>query len=1303
MIKINNLDDLHDKRKIDEVVLNKIKEKHNEQEVEDNYLTELQQDVFSEDDFWDEEKNIIVRGRTSSGKTLVAQIAAAYFGANERPDGKRKKIIYLVPLRAMVSEKKEEFSELFEKTLSWKVYASSSDYQDHDEDILKAEFSIAVIVYEKFFALLAQDHQSSLINNCGVVIVDELQMMNDESRGPKLEISLTKMLEKSCKIIGLTTTQCDVEEIGKWLDATEITNNFRPKALEEYVVWPGETGDALYYYMEEESRDGEISNNADDRHPDDGTKIELKNHKLNIYQNDLFVEQKMVPAMISHILGENKTAKILVFINNRRHTRGIAEAICDLAEIARVNETEDQKFEILLSSGDEDAFYMKETTLPYGVAYHHGGLSRGLRNYIESEFRKGMGQIQIVVATETLAIGINMPADVVILVGVSLPHGKNKKNEMHSHEYKNYVGRAGRLGKSAAEKGKSYLLASSRMKANDYWGRYIKAKQVVVSSALRKMSQKEQVPYFFNLIGVEEFDQNSFNHLIQKTCAFSQAREIPLKAQNLPGEKFIEYLFEYELIEDAGAMGINYNRSRYGDELVSYALDLDTVKSLIMIQKSVNEYFKTEGFQGKKSDFLKKHCLDFLYCLSDASELRNLFVQNNDELVYTRGALEYVRRIQNDLIEGWRLKKMIEEVYDQGRSLPNVSRSFALKRAILIYEWKKGKKVRDIKKDTGLNYINIGDLDRMADIFAYLWEAMVRVCSAYMGDLKDDTPKDDNQKDGFRGTLMHFSGCLKYGVEEDLVVLASRHIGYVTRDRLMQLKEEAKKAGFSPVQYIRNPFLENIPRALELSQYKDMVDELNKHYYASAPIGNINVSVDKMTQCGLLDEDCGSLIKKILDWEDISLGEIYGLFGNFGCGIKSNVGKDYIEICCDKKEFRIYLIDDNEIISANAYMDALNKFGLIKKKYADNEKLIFLSQKGFAQEEVRNVNTESRVFSSVTAFLRLYLLSIKKTSALLLLFRALSSGYTFIPEDDTALSEYIMNFMPSIPVAIAEKKKREKKSISLYLIHDKASNALIYDDFQKKLLKELADCQLEPDIHTMVWGDRISDFADEIITCGNHLLFVIDSNYNNQAELKQLMSYLKGQLDRIKFILYYFAEAEKQAFLQDYPFLQGVGQIELSLMNNEDAAKETMSIIKKEEIKMTDVFISYVHEQKIIAEEMKEALEKLGCEVFIDTKLKTGDSLVDSLNDALKNSKSYLLVVDKKFLESAWTQQETKAAFISAMGNKKFFPLWADDEVKDIWLKEKPLYSDFIGVSWESTNAEQLADDIVSQLNKNAS
>lgn len=130
---------------------------------------------------------------------------------------------------------------------------------------------------------------------------------------------------------------------------------------------------------------------------------------------------------------------------------------------------------------------------------------------------------------------------------------------------------------------------------------------------------------------------------------------------------------------------------------------------------------------------------------------------------------------------------------------------------------------------------------------------------------------------------------------------------------------------------------------------------------------------------------------------------------------------------------------------------------------------------------------------------------------------------------------------------------------------------------------------------------------------------------------------------------------------------------------------------------MCDVFISYVQGQKI-AETMKVELEKRGLSVFIDKELAMGAPLVLSLNRAMKESKSYLLIIDKEFVTRQWTNAEAQVAFLEAMKQKKLFPLLVDEEAKNFWIEENPLFANFIGRIWGESLPDALAEEIISVL-----
>ena len=170
----------------------------------------------------------------------------------------------------------------------------------------------------------------------------------------------------------------------------------------------------------------------------------------------------------------------------------------------------------------EDDEYSKEirNCVKFGTAFHHAGLSYSLRKCIEDEFRKENGLIKVLVATETLAVGVNYPSDVVIVVDREIPSDGDFR-ALSGPEYRNYVGRAGRLG--ASEYGESYMLYESVEAYALYSPTYIKVQDVTVESALAKFSPDGKMPYILfwmtqsanNIISIDDlYEELSYNTLM---------------------------------------------------------------------------------------------------------------------------------------------------------------------------------------------------------------------------------------------------------------------------------------------------------------------------------------------------------------------------------------------------------------------------------------------------------------------------------------------------------------------------------------------------------------------------------------------------------------------------------------------------------------------------------------------------------------------------------------------------------------------------------------------------------------------
>jgi helicase len=171
-----------------------------------------------------EDKPLLICAPTASGKTLVATMSIA----NVLGKGKA---IYLVPLKALANEKYKEYVNLLEKT-EYKAIMSIGDIDS--ESSYLAKYDLLILTTEKLDSLLR--HRVSWLAEVKTVIVDEIHLLNDTSRGPTLEIILTllKTLIKP-QIIGLSATIGNPQQLADWLGAELVKDDWRPVELKQGI------------------------------------------------------------------------------------------------------------------------------------------------------------------------------------------------------------------------------------------------------------------------------------------------------------------------------------------------------------------------------------------------------------------------------------------------------------------------------------------------------------------------------------------------------------------------------------------------------------------------------------------------------------------------------------------------------------------------------------------------------------------------------------------------------------------------------------------------------------------------------------------------------------------------------------------------------------------------------------------------------------------------------------------------------------------------------------------------------------
>ncbi|HLC95937.1 MAG TPA: DEAD/DEAH box helicase [Candidatus Nanoarchaeia archaeon] len=176
-----------------------------------------------------EGKNLLVCTPTASGKTLIAELAAL----KSILEGKGT-VVYIVPLKALASEKYKDFKARYGHLI--KVALSIGNLDSADPYL--AEKDLIIATAEKMDSLLR--HHAPWVHNISVLIVDEIHLLNDVSRGPTLEILLTLLRQlKQMQIIGLSATIGNPKELAEWLDANLVEDSWRPVKLKQGVYLEG--------------------------------------------------------------------------------------------------------------------------------------------------------------------------------------------------------------------------------------------------------------------------------------------------------------------------------------------------------------------------------------------------------------------------------------------------------------------------------------------------------------------------------------------------------------------------------------------------------------------------------------------------------------------------------------------------------------------------------------------------------------------------------------------------------------------------------------------------------------------------------------------------------------------------------------------------------------------------------------------------------------------------------------------------------------------------------------------------------
>lgn len=343
--------------------------------------------------------NIVVSIPTASGKSLVAYLAILH-----RFLATGKKSLFIVPLRALASEKFDELKAF--SSLGFRVAMATGDLDEKDPRLGTAD--VIVCTSEKADSLLR--HRTPWVDQIGCIVSDEMHLIHDPSRGPTLEVLLSRFraLLPEAQIVGLSATIKNADELARWLDAKLIRSEWRPVDLRIGTYLPN---NLAFLGQPDRQLDG-----AGDP----------------------------IAALVEDALLAG--GQCLVFVSTRRSAEAqavkLAGVVRDLLDQETLEQLEINSAE--LEAGDDPSPTAKKLAklTRAGVAYHTAGLDSKQRKFVESQFRAG--NLKVLCATPTLAAGVNTPARRVIIRDMRRFEMGRGNVPLPVMEVKQMMGRAGR-------------------------------------------------------------------------------------------------------------------------------------------------------------------------------------------------------------------------------------------------------------------------------------------------------------------------------------------------------------------------------------------------------------------------------------------------------------------------------------------------------------------------------------------------------------------------------------------------------------------------------------------------------------------------------------------------------------------------------------------------------------------------------------------------------------------------------------------------------------------------------------------
>ena len=533
--------------------------------------------------------NVLACAHTGSGKTTIAEYAIA-LGLS-----KNKKIIYTSPIKTLSNQKYFDFSKQYES-----VGILTGDIkQNPDANIL---IMTTEILRNMLF-------RNNFIQNLFCVIFDEVHYINDRDRGHVWEETLI-MLPKDIQIIMLSATINNPEKLGKWIaskgkQVDMVKTNSRPVPLSHNI-----------FYENELERIMDNNNNFNYN-----KYVEISNDMNKYITKGKLRPVKQINNLVRYM--EDRLMFPSIFFS---YSRKRCEEYAKLIDIDIISHLEVREIRNIMDKYLTGMFkdYQKlgQTQQIYkllvkGIGFHHSGLVHPLKELQEILFSKGL--IKILFATETFAVGVNMPTKCVIFTETSkFDSNCNGFRNLNTAEYLQMAGRAGRRGKDT-EGTVIFLPLKNMLKADEF-------KNMLTGSAVSIQSKLILNTKF--LLKVVQTDDYNLSNFLEKSLLGDEKKKIDINKYN-----------ELETLKN------NYNLLKEKNDNSKYKEDVD---NLINLENKCNN---TKGNKRKK-------LLREIDLIKEDKNILNEYKSRNKLIDQNKIILNFERKlVENDLLFGLNISK----------------------------------------------------------------------------------------------------------------------------------------------------------------------------------------------------------------------------------------------------------------------------------------------------------------------------------------------------------------------------------------------------------------------------------------------------------------------------------------------------------------------------------------------------------------------------------------------------------------------------------------------------------------------